>query len=147
MASTPEDSEAARRRRELETSIEARVKQVEQEHERLLGLSKQVASMEVVNAKGIEQLRQEIVKVNGELEGESSRLKAAQTRLSDATATLREQQEVKAALSERLMEVLLESESTAEQRLKSVEEDLKALGAPGGGGGGPTSPPVGPDQG
>ena len=47
---------------------------MEQEHQRLLGLSKQVQSMEVVNSKGIEQLRQVIVKVHQELERESARL-------------------------------------------------------------------------
>lgn len=129
-AGSAEDSAAALKRRELETSIEERVRAVQLEHDRLLSLGQQVRSMEVVNSKGIEQLRQEIVRVGQELSSETARLRAAEERLARATATLQEQQETKRALSESLMEVLLESEEAAGQRLQNVEDELSKLGSP-----------------
>ena len=131
-----EDSEAAVRRRELELSIEDRVKAVTLEHERLLSLGQQVRSMEVVNAKGIEQLRAELQRVSQELGSESARLRAADATLATATATLQAQQEAKRALSESLMELLLESEGAGTLRLQAVEDELARISAP------PAAPPA-----
>mmetsp|Transcript_6795 Transcript_6795/g.20413 ORF Transcript_6795/g.20413 Transcript_6795/m.20413 type:complete len:102 (-) Transcript_6795:647-952(-) len=83
--------------------------------------------METVQVHGIEQLRTEIVKVTATLGTWTQKLRDAEERLTQSTAQLERCQETKRILSERLFEMLLESEEAKQERLASVEATLDDL--------------------
>eukprot|EP00310_Coccolithus_braarudii_P002263 CAMPEP_0183364114 /NCGR_PEP_ID=MMETSP0164_2-20130417/78432_1 /TAXON_ID=221442 /ORGANISM="Coccolithus pelagicus ssp braarudi, Strain PLY182g" /LENGTH=104 /DNA_ID=CAMNT_0025539347 /DNA_START=45 /DNA_END=356 /DNA_ORIENTATION=- len=83
--------------------------------------------MEGPQRHSIEQLRQEIVRVQLELDKWSSVSSRAKSELEQATTLLRQRQEVKRRLSERLFKLLLDSEDSREERLHHVERSLEQL--------------------
>jgi len=115
------------KRAELETAISERVRRVQEEQAQLEQLQKQVKSMETVQVHGIEQLRNEIVKVTASLGSWTQKLTAAEARLAESTSQLERCQETKRILSERLFEMLLESEEAKQERLQSVEQSLETI--------------------
>ena len=112
------------RSRAAQTAISERVRRVQEEQAQLEQLHKQVKSMETVQVHGIEQLRTEIVKVTATLGTWTQKLRDAEQRLAQSTAQLERCQETKRILSERLFEMLLESEEAKHERLQSVEASL-----------------------
>ena len=83
--------------------------------------------METVQVHGIEQLKREIVNVTGSLEGWRQKLRSAETKLAQSTEQLEQCQETKRILTERLFEMLLESEEAKQERLQSVEQTLDTI--------------------
>mmetsp|Transcript_43536 Transcript_43536/g.98403 ORF Transcript_43536/g.98403 Transcript_43536/m.98403 type:complete len:129 (-) Transcript_43536:93-479(-) len=122
------NEEAAKAKaRELESAISERVRKVQQEQAHLEQLSKQVKSMEILQMHGIEQLRTEIVKVNASLGHWQDKMRAAEQRLATSTELMQRCQDTKRYLSERLLEMLLESEEARQERLQSVEQTLETI--------------------
>ena len=87
----------------------------------------QVKSMEVLQTHGIEQLRTEIVKVNSSLGHWQQKLRSAEERFASSTELMQHCQNTKRYLSERLLEMLLESEEARQERLLSVEQTLETI--------------------
>jgi hypothetical protein len=104
--------------------------------------------MEILQMHGIEQLRTEIVKVgravhtretsatspypwwlqvNASLGHWQDKMRAAEQRLATSTELMQRCQDTKRYLSERLLEMLLESEEARQERLQSVEQTLETI--------------------
>ena len=114
-------------RRLPQSAISERVRRVQQEQAQLEQLQKQVKSMETVQVHGIAQLQTEIMKVTNQLGSWQQKLRDAEARLAQSTTQLEQCQETKRILSERLFEMLLESEEAKQERLQSVEQTLVTI--------------------
>ena len=89
--------------------------------------------MDTVQGHGISQLQTEIMKVTGQLGSWQQKLRDAEARLAQSTTQLEQCQETKRILSERLFEMLLESEEAKQERLQSVEQTLVTIEGDAGG--------------
>ena len=126
-SSAPDEEEAKKVARELEERIAGRYEKLRREEQHLATLHKQIQEMEGPQRHGIEQLRQEIVRVGADLSQWTGELGKAEKRLAAATAELQERQQVKASLSERLFGLLLESEEMRTEKLQSVAQELEHI--------------------
>ena len=123
----PTDEEAKLKAKELESAIQVRVRKVEQERAHLEHVQRAVQEMEGPQRHGIEQLRQEITRVQNELHSWNAVHREATLEVEASKAELLQLQETKRALSERLFDMLLNSEEVRHERLASVESELASL--------------------
>lgn len=119
--------------KELESEIQTRVRRIELEQAHLQQLQRMVSEMEGPQRHGIEQLRQEITRIQTELTSWHTTKRAADTEVEAATAELMQAQETKRRLSERLFDMLMDSEEGRLEKLASVEASLASLENTGGG--------------
>ena len=122
--------------KELESEIQTRVRRIELEQKHLQQLQRMVVDMEGPQRHGIEQLRQEITRIQTDLTGWHTAKRAADAEVEATKAELMQAQENKRRLSERLFDMLMDSEEGRLEKLASVEASLASLETSEGGRGG-----------
>lgn len=122
--------------KELESEIQTRVRRIELEQRHLQQLQRMVVEMEGPQRHGIEQLRQEITRIQTDLTRWHATKRAADAEVAAAKVELMQAQENKRRLSERLFDMLMDSEEGRLEKLASVEASLASLETSGGGRGG-----------
>ena len=104
-----------------------RAQKIREESEHLQQIERMVKDMEGPQRHGIEQLRQEITRVQSDLQGWHATKKEADGELEAATAELQKLQEMKRGVSERLFDLLMDSEEVRMEKLASIETTLNTL--------------------
>ena len=116
-ATTVDDEVAKQKARELESELQMRQRKIEEEQVRLQQIQKMVTEMEGPQRHGIEQLRQEITRIHSELQRWLIAKRDAESALEASKAELVAAQETKRRLSERLFDMLMDSEEMRSEKL------------------------------
>lgn len=135
MAHDEDESEAHKKQVDLQQRIRDRAVRVKRQQERLEQLNEQLEHLEGPQRHTIEQLREEIAKVDKDLNTARQDTVAAKAKLAESTEALEKKTQEKRIASDSLYTMLLDSEEGKMAKLGEMEKrfgELRLVPGPGG---------------